>query len=320
MLLGGGVAGADPAGPTNYQSVVTTIDASNGPPPISVKILGGDAFIVLRASGVAVDVPGYDGEPYLQFHPDGTVAVNDRSPARWLNDARYGALDADIPPSADPSAPPAWRVVGDAGIYAWHDHRIHYMSPQLPRQIDPTLSAVQHVFDWSLPLIVDGDEVVIRGELRWVPSTSPAVPVALVTVAVAVGLALARVIRRGSGLIAVGAGMIAIGVSLPMTLGLPPGADGDGVTILLPALACAVGLAAVVVGRQRHRTGALISLLATVPVVVWLVWLGGAFMRPIVPEPVPVELLRAAMGLALTLVTAAVVSSIALLGRLGAGR
>lgn len=99
-----GPAWADPAAPTHYRSTVTDVrvDELDGrtsalepevdPTTIDVAVMGGDAFMVVRAAGRRVEIPGYDGEPYVRFHADGRVEVNERSPAHWLNDARYGGL------------------------------------------------------------------------------------------------------------------------------------------------------------------------------------------------------------------------------------
>ena len=81
LVLGAAPATADPAGPTDYQTEVTSID-----PPADgfrVEAIGGDAFILLTAEpGVTVEVLGYRGEPYLRFHPDGRVEENRRSPTQ----------------------------------------------------------------------------------------------------------------------------------------------------------------------------------------------------------------------------------------------
>ncbi len=136
LAVGAAPAAADPAGPTNYTSSVTGVDPATD--AIDVEVRGGDAFVVLTAApGTTVEVAGYDGEPFLRIGPDGTVERNEASPARWLNEARYGARDTAVPPEASSDAPPRWEPVADGGTYAWHDHRVHWMSPALPRQRRP---------------------------------------------------------------------------------------------------------------------------------------------------------------------------------------
>ena len=55
------------------------------------------------------------------------MLVNERSPSRWVNDDRYGL--ATPPADATADAPPEWVEVANGGRYAWHDHRIHWMTP-----------------------------------------------------------------------------------------------------------------------------------------------------------------------------------------------
>lgn len=227
-----GPAWADPAAPTHYRSTVTDVrvDELDGrtsalepevdPTTIDVAVMGGDAFMVVRAAGRRVEIPGYDGEPYVRFHADGRVEVNERSPAHWLNDARYGGLEV-VPPSADADAPPSWVAVADGGTYAWHDHRVHFMAPSLPRHVDPSVRQVQHVFDWQVPLVVDGVPVVVEGRLEWLPSpgrASQAWVVLAVVVAAAAGLWAAR--RWGPS------ATTGVALSLATAIGLVVGSGG----------------------------------------------------------------------------------------------
>ncbi|HQZ37339.1 MAG TPA: hypothetical protein PK020_23135, partial [Ilumatobacteraceae bacterium] len=87
-LLSPAVAYADSPGPTDYRTVVTSIEpAVSG---VQVAIVGGDSFVELRVeAGVAVEVPGYSGGPYLRFAADGTVEENRASPTYYANASRY---------------------------------------------------------------------------------------------------------------------------------------------------------------------------------------------------------------------------------------
>ena len=124
-----GPAAADAARPGDVRSQVTAVTpASAG---IHAEVLGGDSFLHLRVDpGTQVVVIGYQDEPYLRVEADGTVQVNDRSPARWLNEQRLA--DVPVPPTADPTAPPAWRTIGHGGSVSWHDHRTHWMATTKP--------------------------------------------------------------------------------------------------------------------------------------------------------------------------------------------
>jgi hypothetical protein len=310
VLLGSALpAAADPAGPTHYRSTVTAVEADGGAVPFELEVLGGDAFLVVRVEpGHEVEVPGYEGEPYVRIGPDGTVEVNQRSPSRWINEDRYETQPEGVPPDVGVDAPPRWEAVADGGEYAWHDHRIHWMSPSLPRQVDPSARAAQPVFDWDLPVLVDGAEATVTGELVWWPGPAPAITVALVVLAVAGGVALAWWRPRWVPLGVVVSAVVTLGVGLAKNAGLPPGADGEPFLVVLPLLTLGLVVAGVVVaGRDRagSRDGAvvgrvggvprgrLIVAAAGLPLVVWGVVQAGALTRPLVPGPLPTGVVRA---------------------------
>jgi hypothetical protein len=331
LLLPGAPAAADPARPTHYRATVTAVvDADGRPLPafvtgaFEVEVLGGDAFLVVRAApGTTVAVPGYEDEPYLRFAADGTVEVNVRSPARWLNDARYGARDVQVPPSADAQAPPVWEVVADGGTYAWHDHRIHVMAPALPSQIDPAAGTVQRVWDTVVPLTVDGGSAEVRIDLDWVPGPSPVVAALLplvLTVAL-IALVLARPAVAPTVLAA--AAVAALAVSAASWSTIPPGGDADPALVVLPALA----LTLLAVGRVRARQATddpatsgrpadqtaparqvdgWLLVGAAVPLAVWGALLVPSLVRPIVPGPLPLWLVRIVTALALASAAAVV--------------
>ena len=299
---------ADPPGPTHYRSSVTGIEGPDGAArQIDAEVVGGDAYLTLRVpEDVTVEVPGYDDEPYLRFDPDGTVAVNQRSPARWLNDGRYGAADVDVPADADADAPPAWEVVASGGEYSWHDHRIHFMSPSLPPGVDPAADAAQPVLDWRIPMSVDGQDVEVVGELVWHPGPSPVWPVLAAAVALLGGVGLARSERALAPALA-GAGLLAGGLGIATTWSLPTGADIEPALLVLPGTLLAVLAAAWASRRQSPTRARWLVLAAGVPAVVWGIVQIGALTRPMVPGPVPVEAVRAAVALVLAAGVAAVI-------------
>ena len=305
LVLGAAPAVADPAGPTHYRSTVEEVEAvDGGPVPIEVEVLGGDSFLAIRAEpGVEVEVPGYDGEPYVRIEPDGTVMVNERSPARWINDARYGA---PIPPVADPEAPPNWVEVAEGGAYAWHDHRIHFMSPSVPRQVDPSSGEVEPVTDWGpVPLTVDGRDVNLTGDLVWVPGPPPLVPIVLVGLAVAAAVLL--VLRRPrtvpAAVLLVAAVTAVVGSAA--VFGLPPGSDGRPALLVLPGLAAVLTLAGVALRRRNGADQGWLVPAGGVPLLAWGVLEAGALTRPIVPGWVPLWGVRGAAAAAIGVGTAA---------------
>jgi hypothetical protein len=324
MLLPASPAAADPARPTHYRATVTgVVDAAGRHLPavdagaLEVEVLGGDAFLVVRAvPGTTVAVPGYEDEPYLRIAADGTVEVNARSPARWLNDARYGARDVQVPPQADAEAPPVWEVVANDGTYAWHDHRIHVMTPVLPSQVDPNAGTVQRVWDTVVPMVVDGQRAEVRIDLDWVPGPSPFVA-ALLPLLLAVALSallLARPAAAPAALATVAAAGLGVGVAT--WLAAPSGGDVEPALVVLPALALVLlalwrGMARRAAGAEAARgriagritrpspEGGWLLVGAVVPLAVWGILLTPALVRPIVPGPLPVGIVRGVTAAAL---------------------
>jgi hypothetical protein len=151
-------------GNPNFRSELEGIDPSlEG---LSVEVLDYDDSLQLtNRSGRPVLVEGYQGEPFLQILGDGTVQVNTRSPSYYLNDDRFG--EVEVPASADPKAAPAWETVSKTSQYVWHDHRVHYMSRGTPPQVKDEGERTK-VFDYAVPVVVDGRPGSITGTLFWV--------------------------------------------------------------------------------------------------------------------------------------------------------
>jgi hypothetical protein len=181
-------------GNPSFRSEVRSLDAEG----VTARVTNYDDSLELRnRGGAAVTVLGYRGEPYIRLEPDGTVSVNRRSPAAYLNEDRF-AEGVDPPESADPTARPRWEVVARNGVYAWHDHRIHWMSRSLPPQVKDESERTK-VFDWTVPIEVDGRRTAIAGTLTWVGEPSEGFPVAAAVslgAAALAGVALVVVVRR----------------------------------------------------------------------------------------------------------------------------
>lgn len=153
--------GGDP----NYRS---EIDSVQPPLPggVSLEVLDYDSYLQLvDRHGHEVVLYGYSGEPYARIEEDGTVQVNRRSPATYLDDNRFA--EVTVPAIADAEAAPEWKTVDGSGTFIWHDHRMHYMSKSLPPSVKNT-SEKTKVFDYAIPMSVDGRKTVLHGTLWWV--------------------------------------------------------------------------------------------------------------------------------------------------------
>ena len=175
-------------GNPDYRSEVTAITPGRDAPGIEAEVVNFDDSVVLRNdSGKTVVVKGYEGEPFARISADGLVEVNLNSPSFYLNQDRYA--EVDIPSRADPDKAPDWDEVDRSGQFAWHDHRSHYMGKNTPPQVsDRSVPTV--IFDYSIPISVDGDPAAINGTLSWVGSDSgfPVAPFAGLGVVVLLGV------------------------------------------------------------------------------------------------------------------------------------
>jgi hypothetical protein len=151
-------------GNPDFSSVVRGVTPST--PGLEVEMLGGDDRLRIRDSGHhTIVVLGYDGEPYARLLPSGAAQVNVRSPATYLN--RERAANVAVPARADPGAAPVWRASTSTGALEWHDHRAHWMGLGTPPQVtDPAVRT--KVFDYRVPITVDGRPGAIEGTLFWV--------------------------------------------------------------------------------------------------------------------------------------------------------
>jgi hypothetical protein len=167
---------------------------------ISLQVLGGDdRFQLTNRSKKTVLVQGYDKEPYARITPDGTVAVNHNSPAYYLNNDRYGAVT--VPKTASARAVPDWQVLDKTGVFEWHDHRMHYMSRDIPPIVKDKTQRTK-VFDYTIPIKLGATQGHISGTLWWAPAKDGGAPVgAIVAFAVLLlgGIVAVVLARRRRG-------------------------------------------------------------------------------------------------------------------------
>jgi hypothetical protein len=152
------------AGNPDFRSVITAIAPST--PGLRARILGHDNLVELvNRSREPVTVAGYDGEPYARLLGGGSVQLNLRSPAFYLNEYRFG--DQTVPAYADRHAAPEWRTMDHSGRLSWHDHRVHWARRSRPPAVhDPHARAL--IFTYRIPLQVGRRRGALRGQLWWI--------------------------------------------------------------------------------------------------------------------------------------------------------
>ncbi|MGI9647068.1 MAG: hypothetical protein ACR2OI_00970 [Acidimicrobiia bacterium] len=305
----------DPAEPTDYESNVAGVvpDVVG----VVVEVAGGDAFLVITVSpGHEVMVPGYFGEPYLSIDNTGTVSVNGKSPSKYVNEDRLG--QSPVPESADAEAAPEWEVVGSNGTYAWHDHRTHWMNTDRPPGVIG--GSTQEVFEWEIPIVVDGTPVLVSGSLDWHPSVT-ALPYLLAGMAALIPLVWWRRLRvKLLGWLVVAGALAATVLSTFDWLATPAPVRSFPTMSLAPLLALILGAAAWRIARRRPVGAAMAAVAACVALVVFVLGSIAVFSSPVLPSAVPdsVErLLTAAVGwLALGCAALAISRLVALAGPL----
>jgi hypothetical protein len=186
-------------GNPNFRSEIDSIQPSL-PSGVSIEVLDYDSYFQLIDHGHEVEIDGYNDEPYARIEKDGTVQVNEKSPATYLNDSRF-ETDVKVPASADPHAAPEWKTVDHSGSFVWHDHRMHWMIVgQLPAQVKDKGKKTK-IFDYEIPLHVDGKPTTIHGTLWWVGSTGTSkLPFVIAAIVIVLGGgALVLWLRRRRG-------------------------------------------------------------------------------------------------------------------------
>jgi hypothetical protein len=192
VLVGAAAASAHQGNPNMRSKVTAVTPATDG---VTVTVLNNDDRLELHnTSGEDVVVQDYRGKPYARVLGDGTVEVNTNSEAFYLNDDRYA--NVKVPDGL--GAQPKWKHVSGSGRFEWHDHRMHWMSPTDPPQVkDPDQRT--HIFDWKVPITVDGRAGAIAGTLDWVPLPGGSLPTGLIWISAGLLIALSLavfVLRR----------------------------------------------------------------------------------------------------------------------------
>ncbi len=238
------------------------------------------------------------------------MLVNDRSPTRWVNDDRYGLVTPPSDAAAD--APPEWVEVATGGRYAWHDHRIHWMTPDQPPPV--VQGEPVEVMEWTVPVVVDGEPAEVMGTLRWLPAVSPLPALGLGLLTAVPVLFVWRASPFLAGVIAVGAaGVAALVVAFSLLSASPPGAGGEFLIWAPPALAVGGAVAAPLLRRRRPEIAELPVIAGAVLLIVWALLRLSTLWMPSLPSGLPPGVERAL--LATTAVLAVVGLAVSILGR-----
>jgi hypothetical protein len=164
---------------------------------VTIEVLNRDDRLLLtNRSKDTIEILGYENEPYARLLPDGTVEVNQNSPATYLNEERDG--DVPVPANAKKGAPVDWKVQSKTGKFEWHDHRFHWMGTGVPPAVKDQGKTTK-INDWKIPIQVDGKSGSIFGTLWWTPRDNGGPPIAAIVgliVFALVAIAFVVIVRR----------------------------------------------------------------------------------------------------------------------------
>ncbi len=321
-LAPAGTALADPPGPTDFESSITSITAADDasvPSGFSLTVEGVDAFLLLTvAAGITADVPGYDGEPYLRIDADCSVWQNRLSWSTWYNEDRYGNVER--PAFVDVDAIPDWEQIDDDCSVAWHDHRIHWMDATPPIGAEPG----DVVINALIPLGIDDTAIDVRviSTLMTGPSLRSALSGLIVGVA-----GVATVLVFGGRRLAAASLMVALASLWAFVIGVvtfaatPPDTGPDPRWWVLPIAAGLVGIAGAWLERRGQwfwATGAL--LVAGLMLGVWVWDRRTGLWRALMPSPWPGAVDRVATAGIAVIAVAAVVGALVVLISPGTAR
>jgi hypothetical protein len=165
-------------------------------PGLELQVLEfADRLLLTNHTGKTVTIYGYEGEPYARAQADGAVEVNTTSPAYYLNQNFYGAVN--VPASATAQATPHWTLLDRTGQFEWHDHRIHWMSPVPPTEVKDKSKRTK-IFDWQVPIQIGTQKGSVNGELFWVPDNSktPTLAIVALILIIVAGLSFVLWVRK----------------------------------------------------------------------------------------------------------------------------
>ena len=192
LLVVGALLVSAPAALAHQGSPNFLSQVNSAPAGVKVTVLSRDDRLLLQSDGGhEVIIEGYSEEPYARIEPDGTVFVNTDSEAYYINEERDGQVD--VPPGVDSKGEPRWKEISRSGRFEWHDHRMHWMSKADPEMVKAK-SGRTKVFDWKVPLQVDGRSGAIAGTLFWTPTPSSGPPLGAILAFAALAIALCVVV------------------------------------------------------------------------------------------------------------------------------
>lgn len=191
LPFGANVALAHEGGVGDGTSVTVRLDTQL-PAGIEPNLGNGEAELHVEP-GMTVVVYGVEGEEMLKIDEGGTAYQNMNS-ATWLASMEMssemkdnesagmnmgaavgGAAAMAIDPASDKAddmtgVAPDWKFLASGGALRWHDHRIHWMSGEFPKDV----AIGDELMKFELPVAIDGEALTLKGALLYAGGEAPA--------------------------------------------------------------------------------------------------------------------------------------------------
>ena len=286
-----GFAHADAPGPTDYSSViveVTTSESLSLANDVAITIEGHDSFLsVTVARGTTVEIPGYRGEEYLKIESDCTAYENQGSISTWYNKDRYGSdFGADV---VDHDAAADWLQIASNCTIAWHDHRIHYMSPQPPINAKPGDVLVAD----SIPFTVDGIPVAVRVESSLVERPSLLPPLAAAASALLLVVGVNGRTSAALQTLVVAASVLGLVIGGAQYLWAAPGTGPQLTSFMIPLLATVSSGSVLVFSRTSSIQRNGLQLMSSIFLALWVLRRKDVLDAGLLPTSLPYWIDRA---------------------------
>ena len=182
LPFGANVALAHEGGVGEGTSVKIRLDTKL-PTGIQPNLGNGEAELHVEP-GITVVVFGVEGEEMLKIDEGGTAYQNMNS-ATWLASMEMSLATKDTESAGmnmgaavgDASAmasatgdEPDWKFLASGGALRWHDHRIHWMGGEFPKDV----AIGDELMKFELPVAIDGEALTLTGALLYAGGEAPA--------------------------------------------------------------------------------------------------------------------------------------------------
>lgn len=121
--------------------------------------------------GTTVVVFGVEGEEMLKIDEGGTAYQNMNS-ATWLAsmDMTSQMAGSDATAGDNSGTGADWKFLSSGGGLRWHDHRIHWMGGEFPKDI----AIGDELMAFELPVAINGEALTLKGALLYAGGEAPA--------------------------------------------------------------------------------------------------------------------------------------------------